>query len=216
MPSPRPLTRSVLAAAAAVALLAAVATPAAVAAPLPAAAASPLAAGTYVIDVSHSELTFRIRHLVSRVSGTFRDWKGTITVADPARWEAAQIDVAIQAASIDTKHERRDTDLRSDSFFDVENHPVITFRSTRIERTGDRARIHGELTMRGVTKPVVLEGELVGATKTAQGKTRIGFEATTTIDRLDYGITWNRAVEGGGLTLGDEVTISLAIAAVEQ
>jgi polyisoprenoid-binding protein YceI len=181
----------------------------------PAAAPRP-AAAVYEIDRAHSELRFRIRHLVSRVSGTFNRWEGTITVADPTRWEGAAIEVSIEAASIDTQHERRDADLRSDSFFDAENHPTITFRSTRIERRGDAATIHGTLTMRGVTRPVVLEGSFLGSTRTAQGKQRVGFEARTTIDRLDYGITWNRVAEGGGVTLGDEVQIELTVAAVER
>ena len=216
MPLVRTALRTLAAGAVALAALTATSDRAADAAVLAADAPAPLAAGTYAIDVSHSELTFRIRHLVSRVNGAFRDWKGTITVDDPARWETARIDVAIQATSIDTRHERRDADLRTANFFDAVNHPVITFRSTRIERTGDQARIHGELTMRGVTRPVVLEGQFLGTTRNAQGKTRVGFEAETTIDRTDYGITWNRAVEGGGLTLGDDVTIAMTIAAVEQ
>ena len=171
---------------------------------------------TYVIDATHSELAFRIRHLVSRVTGTVRDWKGTITVADPERWETAQIAVVIQTSSIDTKNERRDNHLRTSDFFEAEKNPEITFRSTRIERSGSDARIHGNLTMRGVTRPVVLEGAFLGAMKTGQGKNRVGFEASTTINRLDYGVAWNRAAEGGGLTLGDEVTISITVAAVEQ
>jgi polyisoprenoid-binding protein YceI len=197
-------------------LVAAAPTADARAAAVPPAAAAPMLATTYVIDVTHSELSFRIRHLVSRVTGTFKDWKGTITVADPNRWETATVDVVIQTASIDTKNERRDTHLRTSDFFLADSFPTITFRSTRIERSGDDARIHGNLTMRGVTKPVVLEGSFLGATKNAQGKTRVGFEASTTVNRLDYGVAWNRAVEGGGVTLGDEVTISIAVAAVEQ
>ena len=176
----------------------------------------PPGAAVYVIDAAHSELQFRVRHLISRVTGSFNKWEGTITVADPARWEAAVIEVAIDAASIDTNNDRRDADLRSDSFFDAENHPVITFRSTRIERAGDAAKIHGDLTMRGVTRPVVLEGAFLGATRGAQGKQRVGFEATTTIDRTDFGITWNRAAEGGGLTLADDVQITITVAAVER
>jgi len=178
-------------------------------------AAQPTAA-VYVIDPAHSELQFRVRHLVSRVTGSFNKWEGTIAVADPARWETAVIDVAIDAASIDTNNDRRDADLRSDSFFDAENHPVITFRSTRIERAGDAAKIHGDLTMRGVTRPVVLEGAFLGRTRGAQGKQRVGFEATTTIDRTAFGIIWNRAAEGGGLTLADEVQIAITVAAVER
>lgn len=212
----RPLAAA-LSALVAVAALAAAAPTAAHSVPVATvAAASPSAAGVYTIDVNHSELQFRIRHLVSRVNGTFNTWKGTITVPDENRWETAQIEVVIQTASIDTKNERRDTHLRTSDFFQADSFPTITFRSTRIERSGTAAKIHGNLTMRGVTKPVVLEGQLLGATKTAQGKNRIGFEASTTVNRMDYGVTWNRAAEGGGVTLGDEVTIEMTIAAVEQ
>ena len=167
------------------------------------------------IDKTHSEMTFSIRHIVSRVRGTFRQWEGTITIPDPARWEVgSSIDVAIQTASIFTDNERRDAHLRTSDFFLADSFPVITFRSTRIERAGDKAKIHGNLTMRGVTKPVVLEGEFLGS----QGPDaqRIGFEASTTLNRLDYGVAWNRAVEGGGVTLGDEVKIELSISAVRR
>lgn len=170
---------------------------------------------TWAIDKSHSEMTFSIRHIVSRVRGTFRQWEGTITIPDPARWEqGSAIDVAIQTASIFTDNERRDAHLRTSDFFLADSFPVITFRSTRIERNGDDARIHGQLTMRGVTKPVVLEGRFLD-TQGAQAQ-RIGFEASTTINRLDYGVAWNRAVEGGGVTLGDDVRIDLSISAVRR
>jgi polyisoprenoid-binding protein YceI len=166
------------------------------------------------IDQSHSELSFRIRHLVSRVSGQFNTWSGTIT-ADPASLAGGSVSVDIQTASIDTNHERRDTHLRSADFFDAQNHPTITFRSTRVVAQGRELQVHGNLTIRGITKPVVLEGRMleVGG---AAGRRRIGFEAETRINRMDYGVSWNRAAEGGGLTLGDEVTISIAIEAVEQ
>ena len=209
-PATRRAGRAALLAGAALAL----ALPAAAHAQAPAATDAPAAAAiVYTIDPNHSELRFRIRHLVSRVSGTFDRWAGTITVADPARWEDAAIEVAIETASIDTNNESRDADLRSDSFFDAAAHPTITFRSSRIERSGDQARIHGDLTMRGVTRPVVLEGAFLGSTRAANGRERVGFEATTTINRLDYGITWNRIVEGGGVTLGDEVRIEIVVGA---
>ena len=170
---------------------------------------------TWQIDATHSELTFRIRHLVSRVNGTFGSWKGTI-VADPANLAGGSVNVEIQTSSIDTGNERRDTHLRSADFFDAPTHPTITFRSTRVETGADGAlKVHGNLTIRGVTKPVVLEGRALGVTG-APGKRRVGFEAETTINRMDYGVTWNRAAEGGGAVLGDEVRIQLTVAAVEQ
>ncbi|HLM69627.1 MAG TPA: YceI family protein [Longimicrobium sp.] len=166
------------------------------------------------IDVSHSELTFRIRHLVSRVSGQFNTWSGTI-VADPESLAGGSVSVDIQTASIDTNNERRDTHLRSADFFDAPSHPTITFRSTRVTANGRDIQVHGNLTMRGVTRPVVLQGRMLEVAGTA-GRRRIGFEAQTQINRMDYGVSWNRGAEGGGVVLGDEVTISIAIEAVEQ
>ena len=146
-------------------------------------------------------MTFSIRHIVSRVRGTFRQWEGSITIPDPVNWDrGSSIDVTIQTASIFTDNERRDAHLRTSDFFLADSFPTITFRSTRIERSGDEAKIHGNLTMRGVTKPVVITGEFLG-TQGAEFQ-RVGFEGTTKLNRLDYGVAWNRALEGGGVTLG--------------
>ncbi len=172
-------------------------------------------AETWEIDANHSELSFRVRHLVSRVRGSFKVWKGTI-VTDAANWATGAIDVTIDASSITTNNDRRDEHLRSADFFDVATHPTLRFVSTRIERTGDTAKIHGNLTIRGVTKPVVLEGELMGIAPAAGGKRRVGFEASTTINRMDYGVSWNRGAEGGGVVLGDEVQVTMVIAAIEK
>jgi polyisoprenoid-binding protein YceI len=182
-------------------------------APVAQAAAEPADPSVWRIDKSHSELTFQIRHFMGRVRGTFRDWSGTITVQDPARWETASVDVAIQTASIFTDHERRDADLRSSNFFAADSFPVITFKSTHIERTGDEAKIRGNLTIRGVTRPVVLEGRFLGRGQFPNNFERVGFEASTTINRLDYGVKWNRVVEGAGVTLGDDVKIDVTIQA---
>lgn len=187
------------------------------AAPAPRAEPSPHAAAAPVrwqIDASHSELSFRIRHLVSRVNGQFNTWSGTI-VADPESLAGGSVSVDIQTASIDTNNERRDTHLKSADFFDAAGHPSITFRSTRVTANGRNLQVHGNLTIRGVTKPVVLEGRMLEVAGAA-GRRRIGFEAQTQINRMDYGVSWNRAAEGGGAVLGDEVTISIAIEAVEQ
>ncbi|HEX5632285.1 MAG TPA: YceI family protein [Gemmatimonadales bacterium] len=170
---------------------------------------------TWKIDVTHSELIFRVRHLVSRVPGTFREWSGAI-VADPADWNAGSVEIVIQAASIDTRHEKRDTHLRSADFFDVANHPTLTFRSTSVQVSGESVTLKGDLTIRGTTKPVTLTGETLGTIGEGAGKQRVGFHVTTKINRLDYGLTWNRAAEGGGLVLGDEVEIDVTVAAVRQ
>jgi polyisoprenoid-binding protein YceI len=180
----------------------------------PAAEPAPAAPATWQIDAAHSEVSFRIRHLVSRVRGGFNDFSGSI-VADPANLSTGTVQVEIKTASIDTNNERRDNHLRSGDFFDAPTHPTIAFRSTRVEANGRDLKVHGTLTMRGVTKPVVLEGRLLDVGGVA-GKRRIGFEASTTVNRMDYGVSWNRAAEGGGAVLGDEVQITLNIEAVEQ
>ncbi len=170
---------------------------------------------TWQIDVTHSELSFRIRHLVSRVNGTFGQWKGSI-VADPANLAGGSVNVEIQTASIDTRNERRDTHLRSADFFDAPSHPTITFHSTRIQaQPGGALKIYGNLTIRGVTKPVVLDGRMLEVAGTP-GRRRIGFEAATRINRMDYNVSWNRAAEGGGAVLGDDVDITIAVEAAEQ
>ena len=164
------------------------------------------------IDPVHSGVSFQIRHFVSRVRGKFKDVKGTIS-ADPESWQSGVVDVEIVTSSISTDNDRRDNHLKSNDFFAADSFPTITFKSTRIERSGDDAKIHGNLTIRGVTKPVVLDGHFSGLMKSAQGD-RVGFEATTTVNRLDYGVKWNRAAEGGGAMLGDEVKIEINVEAV--
>ena len=174
---------------------------------------TPVAApAVWTIDPAHTGVGFTIRHFVSRVRGKFNDVKGTIT-ADPDAWQNGVIDVAIATSSISTGNDRRDAHLRSSDFFAADSFPTITFKSTRIERTGDAAKIYGDLTIRGVTKPVVLDGQFTGLMKSAQGD-RVGFEASTTVNRLDYGVKWNRAAEGGGAMLGDEVKIEITVEAV--
>lgn len=164
------------------------------------------------IDPAHSEVTFRIRHFVTKVRGRFTVVSGTITT-DAAAWENAAVAVEIRTASISTDNARRDAHLRSPDFFAADSFPIITFRSTRIERRGDAGKIHGLLTMRGVTKPVVLDGTFNGIARTPDGE-RAGFEAATTIDRTAFGVTWNRAAEGGGAMLGDEVEVEISVEAV--
>ena len=174
---------------------------------------TPAKAVVWNIDKSHSSVNFQIRHFVSKVRGSFSDFKGAIT-ADPESWEKADIDVVINAPSITTANERRDADLRSANFFSVDTFPTITFKSTKIERKGEDAKIYGTLTIRGVTKDVVLDGHFNGIQKNSQGGDRVGFDASTTINRLDYGVKWNRAVEGGGVMLGDDVKIEINVEAV--
>ncbi len=168
----------------------------------------------WTIDKTHSNVGFQIRHFVSRVPGRFKEVKGTIS-ADPDSWQNAAIEVEIQTASVSTNNDGRDADLRSNNFFAADSFPVITFRSTKVERSGDDAKIYGDLTIRGVTKAVVLDGHYNGIQPGSRLE-RVGFDATTTINRLDFGVKWNRAVEGGGVMLGDEVKIEINVEAVHQ
>lgn len=165
------------------------------------------------IDRNHSDVTFRVRHLVSKVPGSFDRWTATLK-ADPGNWNESSVVVQIETASINTRQEKRDGHLRSDDFFDAENHPVITFASRKVTADGNRLRVEGDLTIRGVTKPVVLDGEIVALTAGADGSYRAGFNARTTINRHDFGVSWNRAAEGGGLVLADDVEIEVNLAAV--
>lgn len=191
-------------------LLAAVALAAAPVLPAAAQDAAPAAAPvTWRIDTNHSELSFRVRHFVSRVRGTFGEWAGTVT-APPGSWSDGAVEVTVQTSSVDTGHERRDTHLRSADFFDVAAHPAMTFRSRSASVADGRLRLEGDLTIRGVTRPVVLEGEFLGE----QGR-RAGFSASATVNRLDFGLAWNRIVDGSGM-LGDDVEISVVVALVRE
>jgi len=168
---------------------------------------------TWNIDVAHSEVTFRIRHFMSKVSGTFTDWSGTIQ-GGPADWTGGSVRATINVASIDTRQERRDADLRSARFFNVDSFPTMTFVSRSVVQRGDSLTVTGDLTMRGVTKAVVLTGAVLGVMPGE--RPRAGFEVSTTLNRLDYGVMYNRAVEGGGMMLGDDVAISIAVEAIRQ
>ena len=176
---------------------------------------SAVAQGTYGIDTVHSTVGFKIRHLVSKVSGDFTDFDGTI-VADFENLDTSSVEFTIQAASIDTKNEKRDGHLRSEDFFAVEKYPEITFKSSEITRVDDDTfAVAGTLTMRGVSKKITLMVDFLGE-MSAMGGTRAGYELTTTINRMDYGVSWNRAVEAGGFVLGDEVEVNIALQLVKQ
>nr|PZN82090.1 MAG: hypothetical protein DIU54_15650 [Acidobacteriota bacterium] len=180
------------------------------------AAARPAAANpdTWTIDQAHTTAGFSVRHMmVTNVHGTFGKVAGTITY-DGADVSSIAADIAIDAASINTNNERRDAHLRSADFFDVEKHPTITFKSKRVEKVADgRFRLIGDLTMRGVTKEVALDVEGPTPIIKAGNVLKVGASATTTINRQDWGLTWNRALEAGGVTVGDEVKITLEIEA---
>ncbi|MGQ0540113.1 MAG: YceI family protein [Gemmatimonadaceae bacterium] len=185
-----------------------------IAVPSRGAAQETAAPASWKIDPTHSELSFRIRHFVTKVRGTFTKWDGRI-VADPARLEVGQVAVSIDANSIDTNNERRDADLRSNNFFAADSYPTLTFTSKRVQVNGEALRVIGDLTMRGRTREVVLDGSFTGSAKDMQGRERIGFEATAKVNRMDYGVAWNSIVDNAAM-LGDEVEISITIEAVRQ
>jgi len=168
---------------------------------------------TFSIDPAHSEATFQVRHLVTKVRGSFSDLGGTIQ-ADEASPERSSVTFTIQAASIDTGTPDRDKHLRSEDFFHVEKFPTITFVSTAIALAGgDRYDVTGDLTIRGVTKRITLPVTFLGRAKDPWGFEKIGFETETTINRKDFGLTWNAALETGGFLVGDEVKIAVSIQA---
>jgi len=173
-------------------------------------------AATYQVDPVHSQVSFTVAHLVMfKVKGTFDKYAGEV-VADPSSGTLESVKATIQTASIDTREQKRDDHLRSADFFDVANHPEMTFVSHEISGNGSDITVAGDLTIRGNTKPVVLTGKYLGEIKDAYGKTRAGFEASGKINRQDFGLTWNKALEAGGLVVGDEVEIGLEIQAVKM
>jgi polyisoprenoid-binding protein YceI len=181
---------------------------------LPAQAPAPAPEGLteWRIDPAHSAIHFRVRHLgLTWVNGAFRQWTGEL-LYDPSRPDASRVTVRIQTASIDTENQRRDNDLRQ-NYLVVDSFPEITFTSTRVERAGpNRLRVTGDLTIRGLTRPVVLDTEVGGILSGERGR-RTSFTATTTLTRQDYGITLNRLLEGAQV-VGDEVRITIDLEAI--
>jgi polyisoprenoid-binding protein YceI len=182
-----------------------------------AALSAPLFADTYAIDKNHSEATFTVRHFVSKVSGKFDDFAGSIT-GDLQNAGAATVEFTIKTASVDTGVANRDNHLRSADFFDAANNPEITFKSTSIKPAGTKNvyNVTGNLTMRGVTKQVTLPVEFLGFAKDPGGNTRAGFTTHTTINRKDYGINWNKALDEGGFMLSDDVDITINLETVKK
>lgn len=178
--------------------------------------ASPLT-GTYALDPGHSSIGFVARHaMITKVRGVFSEFHGTITVdaEDPSRSTAR---VTIAAASLDTRNSGRDAHLRSGDFFDTDRHPEIAFISTAVEQVGEHDyRLTGDLTIRGTTKPVTIAVEHTGAATDPSGNERIGFEGTATVNRKDWGLSWNAALEAGGVLVSDTVTLVLDVSAVKQ
>jgi polyisoprenoid-binding protein YceI len=176
-----------------------------------------MALATWNVDPSHSSLGFTVRHMVvSKTRGRFTRWSGQIRF-DPDDVTASSVEVTIDPASIDTADAQRDEHLRSADFLDVARFPTAAFRSSKVEDLGgDRYRIAGELTVHGATRPVVLEATYDGSGKDPWGGERAGFSATVTVDRKDFGLEWNKALETGGLLVGEKVELTLEIEAVKQ
>ena len=169
------------------------------------------------IDRSHSEIQFSVKHMmISTVRGRFKTFSGTIE-ADEQNPTAARVEVQIDAASIDTGEQKRDAHLRSPDFLNVEQYPHITFKSTKVERQDEtHGKLYGELTIRDVTKPVVLGVEYAGMAKSPWGTVSAGFSAQTKINRKDWGLNWNVALETGGWLVSDELKVNIEVELVKQ
>ena len=175
-------------------------------------------ADNWQIDPAHTNVEFTVRHMmISNVKGQFQKTSGTVTIngSDPT---SAKIDATIDATSIDTRVDKRDAHLKSPAFLDVDKFPTITFKSNKVEADGPgKWKVKGDLTLHGVTKPVVLEVESTGTPITdPMGNTRAGASATTKISRKDFGLTWNQPLETGGVMVGDEVAISIDVEAIKK
>lgn len=171
--------------------------------------------GTWKLDPHHSDISFTVKHMkISKVRGKFDTFDVTIVTADNP--EDSTINAVIDVASVNTGQSDRDNHLRTSDFFLVEEHPQLTFSSTSIHANGDSFTIEGSLTMRGVTKPVTLVGEFGGVVSDGHGQVKAGATATTTINRHDFGVSWNAALEAGGFTLGDDVSINIDLQVVLQ
>ena len=173
------------------------------------------ATSTWTIDKAHSAVEFAVKHLmISTVKGQFREFEGTLRLDEEAP-ERSSVDASIGVASIDTNVADRDAHLRSDDFFNAERYPTITFRSTRVERLDDsRFRLYGDLTIRDVTREVVLDGEYAGRINDPWGGERAAFDAETTISRKEFNVRWNQVIEAGGVAVGNSVRITLHIEAI--
>ncbi len=174
------------------------------------------AAGSYTIDAAHTSVEFVARHLmITKVRGRFSEVSGTITIEDEP--ELSHVEVEIGMASVDTGNGDRNAHLRSADFFDVENHPAMSFRSSGLQKTkSGKFQLTGELTIRGVTRPVAFDVEFDGATPSPFGDERIAFTAEAEVNREDWGLTWNVALEAGGVLVSKTARIEISVQAVKQ
>ena len=171
-------------------------------------------AATYVVDPDHSSVAFKVKHLFSNVKGQFKKFEGTVDY-EPGKPELWKTSGTVDVTSIDTNESKRDMHLKSPDFFDVEKNPLIEFRSTGVKDvTATAAKLEGLFKMHGVEKPIVLDVTVNGMGKDPWGNTRAAFSATTKINRKDFGMNWNQALDNGGILVGEEVEISLEIEAI--
>jgi polyisoprenoid-binding protein YceI len=170
-------------------------------------------AGTFTIDPGHSDVAFTVRHMmVSKVRGHFARFQGQVVLApDPL---ASSVAATVDLTSIDTNNPQRDNDLRSANFFEIDEYPTMTYRSTGIRHSEDGFDVDGELTVHGVTRPVTLALDINGFTRDPYGNTRAGFSATTEVNRNDFGIVFNIPMDGGGVVIGDRIQIFIEIEAI--
>jgi len=174
----------------------------------------PIPVGTWSVDPAHSTVGFVARHLViSKVRGSFRTFSGTVTIAENPL--ASSVTASVDMNSVDTADENRDGHLRGADFFDVENHPVMTFVSSGVVADGSDYTLKGDLTIKGVTRPASFDLEVSGVSPDPWGGTRVGFSATTEINRKDFGLEWNVVMETGGVLVGEKIKIELDIQAVK-
>jgi polyisoprenoid-binding protein YceI len=173
--------------------------------------------GDYVLDTAHSRIGFVARHaMVTKVRGQFDEFEGGAHI-DGDNPAASTAKLVIQAKSIETRNKQRDDHLRSNDFLDMDNHPTIEFVSTGVEQESDTEfKVTGDLTVRGVTKPVTVDFELTGAENDPWGNFRIGFEGKVVINRKDWGVSWNTALESGGVLVSEKVTLEFDLAAIKQ
>jgi polyisoprenoid-binding protein YceI len=179
--------------------------------------AAPALTGTYAVDPTHSRIGFVARHaMVTKVRGSFNEFDGSghFDAENPAN---SSLQLTIQAASIDTRNADRDAHLKSNDFFDMENHPQITFSSTAVELVdAENLRVTGDLTIKGVTKPVTVDFEYAGAAVDPYGNQRIGLEGRATVNRKDWGVNWNAALDAGGVLVSEKVTLEFEVSAIRN
>ncbi|WP_026820390.1 YceI family protein [Arthrobacter castelli] len=167
-----------------------------------------LAPGSWTLDQAHTEVSFSVRHAgISKVRGQFTDADATLTVGESV--DSSAVEATVKTASFDSNDDNRDAHVKGADFFDVEQFPTMTFKATRVEGTPDDFRVSGDLTIKETTKPVTFDVEFGGVAVDPFGATRAGFSASTQISRKEFGITWNAALEAGGVLVGDKVTITV-------